>query len=97
MLDEPLSALDEPNRLHLRRELLSLLNQLALPSIIVMHDWAEALTLGDMIAVINAGNVLQVGAPKRCSTGQPMRRSRESSASRLLCRDRELTIIMGSC
>ena len=36
---------------------------MALPSIIVTHDWTEALTLGDVMAVISAGNVLQVGAP----------------------------------
>mgnify|MGYP000845569653 FL=1 len=63
LLDEPLSALDAPTRLHLRDELRSLLKQLALPSIIVTHDWAEALTLGDVMAVISAGDVLQVGAP----------------------------------
>ncbi len=63
LLDEPLSALDGPTRAHLRDELRSLLKQLALPSIIVTHDWTEALTLGDVMAVINAGNVLQVGAP----------------------------------
>ena len=63
LLDEPLSALDAPTRVHLRDELRSLLKQLALPSIIVTHDWTEALTLGDVMAVISAGDVLQVGAP----------------------------------
>ncbi len=63
LLDEPLSALDAPTRVHLRDELRSLLKQLALPSIIVTHDWVEALTLGDVMAVISSGNVLQVGAP----------------------------------
>ncbi len=63
LLDEPLSALDVPTRLQLRDELRSLLKQLALPSIIVTHDWAEALTLGDIMAVIDAGRVLQVGTP----------------------------------
>jgi molybdate transport system ATP-binding protein len=64
LLDEPLSALDTPTRLHLRGELRSLLKQLALPSIIVTHDWAEALTLGDVMAVMSAGHVLQVGTPQ---------------------------------
>lgn len=63
LLDEPLSALDAPTRVHLRDELRSLLKQLALPSIIVTHDWVEALTLGDVMAVVAAGNVLQVGTP----------------------------------
>lgn len=63
LLDEPLSALDAPTRVHLRDELRTLLKRLALPSIIVTHDWTEALTLGDVMAVISAGNVLQVGPP----------------------------------
>ena len=64
LLDEPLSALDVPTRLQLRGELRGLLKQLALPSIIVTHDWAEALTLGDVIAVMGDGQVLQVGSPQ---------------------------------
>ena len=63
LLDEPLSALDVPTRLQLRGELRSLLKQLALPSVIVTHDWAEALTLGDVIAVMGDGQVLQIGPP----------------------------------
>ena len=63
LLDEPLSALDAPTRVRLRDELRSFLKQLALPSIIVTHDWTEALTLGDVMAVISGGDVLQVGAP----------------------------------
>ena len=64
LLDEPLSALDASTRLQLRGELRSLLKQLALPSIIVTHDWAEALTLGDVIAVMGNGQVLQIGSPQ---------------------------------
>ena len=64
LLDEPLSALDAPTRLQLRGELRGLLKQLALPSIIVTHDWTEALTLGDVMAVMSEGNVLQIGSPQ---------------------------------
>lgn len=64
LLDEPLSALDAPARLRLRGELRGLLKQLALPSMIVTHDWAEALTLGDVMTVMSEGNVLQVGTPQ---------------------------------
>lgn len=64
LLDEPLSALDVPTRLQLRGELRSLLKHLALPSIIVTHDWAETLTLGDIVAVMGDGQVLQVGPPQ---------------------------------
>lgn len=63
LLDEPLSALDAPTRLQLRGELRNLLKQLALPSIIVTHDWAEALTMGDVMAVMGKGLVHQVGKP----------------------------------
>ena len=40
------------------------MTQLHIPSVVVTHDWAEALTLGDTIAVMNAGQVLQVGSPQ---------------------------------
>ena len=64
LLDEPLSALDAPTRAKLCSELRMLLKQLAIPAVVVTHDWAEALTLGDIIAVMNAGQVLQVGSPQ---------------------------------
>ncbi len=64
LLDEPLSALDAPTRSRLSGELRALLIQLHIPSVVVTHDWAEALTLGDTIAVMNAGQVLQVGSPQ---------------------------------
>ncbi|KAF4516335.1 hypothetical protein B566_EDAN000577 [Ephemera danica] len=64
LLDEPLSALDAPTRGQLRGELRGLLKQLACPSIIVTHDWAEALTLGDVMAVMHEGAILQVGTPQ---------------------------------
>ena len=64
LLDEPLSALDAPTRAKLCSELRTLLKQLAIPAVVVTHDWAEALTLGDIIAVMSAGQVLQVGPPQ---------------------------------
>jgi molybdate transport system ATP-binding protein len=64
LLDEPLSALDVPTRVQLRGELRTLLKRLALPSIIVTHDWTETLTLGDVVAVMGEGRVLQVGSPQ---------------------------------
>ena len=64
LLDEPLSALDAPTRAKLCGELRALLMQQAIPAIVVTHDWAEALTLGDIITVMNAGQVLQVGSPQ---------------------------------
>ena len=64
LLDEPLSALDLPTRIKLRGELRRLLSRLAIPSVVVTHDWEEALGLGDYMAVMKDGEVLQVGTPQ---------------------------------
>ncbi|HUE74443.1 MAG TPA: ABC transporter ATP-binding protein [Pirellulaceae bacterium] len=60
LLDEPLASLDVPTRLSLRRELKRLHAELKLTAIHVTHDQAEAMALGDRIAVMNAGRVEQV-------------------------------------
>ena len=64
LLDEPLSALDTPTRTSLCKDLRLLLTRLAIPTVIVTHDWTEALALGDQIAVIDEGRVLQTGKPQ---------------------------------
>ncbi|MBM4123611.1 MAG: ABC transporter ATP-binding protein [Nitrospira sp.] len=64
LLDEPLSALDLPTRSKLCGELRALLKHSGIPSVVVTHDWAEALALGDQMVVINEGHVLQGGAPQ---------------------------------
>ncbi len=61
LLDEPLAALDTPTRLRLRGELRQLLRQLGIPTIIVTHDRAEALALGDQMVVMVAGRNQQSG------------------------------------
>jgi len=63
LLDEPLSSLDAPLRRDLRRELKKLQRELGMPTIYVTHDQAEALALGDRIAVLDQGRLQQVGAP----------------------------------
>jgi ABC-type sugar transport system ATPase subunit len=64
LLDEPLSSLDLPTRRGLRRELKDLQRRLSVPTIYVTHDQAEALALGDRIAVLDRGHLVQVGTPK---------------------------------
>lgn len=64
LLDEPLSSLDAPLRAALRGELIDLHRKLGLTTIHVTHDQAEALALGDRIAVMNRGRLEQVGAPR---------------------------------
>ena len=62
LLDEPFAALDEGVALTLRRELRRLVRDLGLPVLMVTHDLTEASHIGDRIAVMDAGQVLQVGA-----------------------------------
>lgn len=61
LLDEPLSALDAPTRARLRIELRQRLLAAGVPTVVVTHDRAEALALGDHIAVLIDGRIRQVG------------------------------------
>jgi ABC-type sugar transport system ATPase subunit len=63
LLDEPLSNLDAPLRRELRRELLRLHRELELTTLLVTHDPAEAMALGERVAVMNAGVIEQVATP----------------------------------
>ena len=64
LLDEPFSQLDAPLRAQLRTEVLNLRTQLGMTVIYVTHDQAEALALGDRVAVMSAGRLQQVGSPR---------------------------------
>ncbi len=61
LLDEPLSALDAGTRAGAARELGAVLRDAQVPSILVTHDFSEAAALGDRVAVIDAGRVVQEG------------------------------------
>ena len=64
LLDEPFSNLDAPLRAQLRTEILDLRARLAVTVIYVTHDQAEALALGDRVAVMAAGRLQQVDLPR---------------------------------
>ncbi len=64
LLDEPFSQLDAPLRAQLRTEMLGLRARLDLTMIYVTHDQAEALALGDRVAVMSAGRLQQIGPPR---------------------------------
>jgi multiple sugar transport system ATP-binding protein len=64
LLDEPLSNLDAKLRNSARDELKQFQRSLATTTIYVTHDQAEAMGLGDRIAVLNDGKVMQVGTPQ---------------------------------
>lgn len=61
LLDEPLSALDQPTREELRAVLQQVLGELAIPAVHVTHDRDEAFSLADDIAVIAGGAISQTG------------------------------------
>ena len=63
LMDEPLSNLDALLRLEMRAELKALLRQLETTTIYVTHDQVEALSMGDRIAVMKAGRIVQVDSP----------------------------------
>src|SRR5688572_6592519 len=63
LFDEPFGALDAQTRTHLRREIRALLRKVNVPAIFITHDQEEALELGDRIAVINVGQIEQIGTP----------------------------------
>jgi putative spermidine/putrescine transport system ATP-binding protein len=64
LLDEPLTALDAKLRDSLRVELARLLKELHITALYVTHDLTEAMALGDRIAVMNDGQILQCDTPR---------------------------------
>jgi ABC-type sugar transport system ATPase subunit len=64
LMDEPLSNLDAKLRVATRAEILKLQRQLRTTTVYVTHDQVEAMTMGDRIAVMNAGVLQQVGTPE---------------------------------
>jgi ABC-type sugar transport system ATPase subunit len=61
LLDEPLSNLDAKLREELRFEIKSLVKRMGITSVYVTHDQAEAMVISDRIAVMDSGNVVQIG------------------------------------
>ncbi len=64
LMDEPLSNLDAKLRVQTRTQIASLQRRLGVTTVYVTHDQTEALTMGDRIAVLNAGLLQQVGTPR---------------------------------
>ena len=64
LLDEPFGSLDPLTRDRLQQSFLRIRRQLGLTAIFVTHDMVEALLLGDRVAVMNGGRLVQVGTPR---------------------------------
>jgi molybdate transport system ATP-binding protein len=63
LLDEPLAALDAHTKAQVRSELSELLRDLALPTLLVTHDYEDAATLAGMVGVLVDGKLRQLGPP----------------------------------
>ena len=63
LLDEPLAALDRALREKTQYELMALQKRVGITFVMVTHDQEEAMTMSSRIAVMNAGKILQIGAP----------------------------------
>jgi molybdate transport system ATP-binding protein len=63
LLDEPLAALDAHTKSEVRHELAELLRELALPTLLVTHDYEDAAALADEVGVLVEGQLRQLGSP----------------------------------
>ncbi len=68
LLDEPLSALDVPTRAGVRAYLRGLLRELGLPTLLVTHDYADAVALAERVGVLVEGKLVQLGTPAELLT-----------------------------
>jgi ABC-type Fe3+/spermidine/putrescine transport system ATPase subunit len=64
LLDEPWSSVDPLRRASLREDVVRILRAAGATAVVVTHDREEAFTIGDRIAVMRAGRVVQVGKPE---------------------------------
>ena len=63
LLDEPLSNLDAKLREKMRFEIKGLVRRMGITSVYVTHDQAEAMVISDRIAIMDSGDVVQIGTP----------------------------------
>ena len=64
LMDEPLSNLDAKLRVQMRAEIAQLQQRLGVTTLYVTHDQVEAMTMGDRVAVLKLGELMQVAAPQ---------------------------------
>ena len=64
LMDEPLSNLDAKLRVQMRAEIAQLQDRLGVTTVYVTHDQVEAMTMGDRVAVLKRGELMQVDAPQ---------------------------------
>ncbi|MDQ3973675.1 MAG: sn-glycerol-3-phosphate ABC transporter ATP-binding protein UgpC [Actinomycetota bacterium] len=104
LMDEPLSNLDAKLRVQMRAEIAELQNRLGVTTLYVTHDQIEAMTMGDRVAVLKRGELMQVDTPQHLYDnpdnlfvggfiGSPSMNLAEATVDR---RDGQLVVRMGS-
>lgn len=68
LMDEAFSALDSLSRIQMQNELLALQSEKKKTIVFVTHDWEEAVRLGDRIAIMRDGEILQIGTSEEILT-----------------------------
>jgi iron(III) transport system ATP-binding protein len=100
LMDEPFSSLDDRLRDHVRRETIGLLRETKTTAMIVTHDPAEAASVGDRIALLQRGRLLQCGSAEdlyaRPATAFAARFFSEVNEVRGTCRCGQVETALGS-
>ncbi len=91
LMDEPFSGLDRRLRDDVRDETLHVLRESRVTTVIVTHDPEEALRMGDRVAVMNAGRLIQVDTPENV-----YRRSADLFVARFFCELNEIEGVVRS-
>src|SRR5437867_33991 len=65
LMDEPLSNLDAKLRTEMRVEIKKLQKKIAITTLYITHDQAEAMSMADNVAIMDAGKMLQLGSPQK--------------------------------
>ena len=71
LMDEPLSNLDAKLRVEMRETIRSIQHNVGITTVYVTHDQEEAMAVSDRIAVMNLGEIQQIGAPKPSISALP--------------------------
>jgi len=88
LMDEPFGALDPVTRIRLQDELKSIQQRLRKTVLIVTHDMDEAIRLGDQVAILRAGRLVQIDTPANI-----LRRPADDFVSELLGHDRLIRLL----
>ena len=97
LLDEPLGALDLKLRKQMQLELKRIQHDMGITFVHVTHDQEEAMTMADVIAVMNRGRIEQLGRPTSCTSARGRASSHASSAPRTSWRAPWRTATRSAC